>query len=447
MGASLLPWQRDALDLIHEYDPDTGLYVHPTVLILEPRQAGKTFETGALLEHRALTTRRGRCWYTAQTQSDAEQWFRDEHLPLLDGPVFAGRFKARLSQGSHQVTWPARQSIVRVFSPKRSALHGKQSDLVNLDELWAHEAAAGDELLQAIGPTQATRPGAQVIMQSAAGDEASTFLIEQLTAARRDHDNDVTDPTVALIEHGVPDDLDATDPDVAARYHPAVGHTIAPGYLHTERRRLGAAGFARAYGNVQVIPDVVGRVLPNEQWAAGELREHDARPPAGACALLYDVAHDRSDAAICAAWTHTDGRVVVALLEHHPYTGWVAGRLVELRNLLRARVVGYDAYGPGRDIARHVERAGVPLTDMATSDVIAAYESFLTRHQDRTIWHVPATPLDQALLVAGRRPIGDAFAWGRRTSSGSIAPLVAATNVAWLWESAPAPQLPSFRTR
>lgn len=429
-----------------EYDPDTGLYVHPTVLIVVPRQGGKTYETGVLLEHRAMTQKRARCWYTAQTQSDAEQWFRDEHLPLLDDqPAFRGRYRKRLSQGSHQVTWRHTSSIVRCFSPKRDALHGKQSDLVDVDELWAFDVAAGDSLLQAIGPTQATRPGAQVIMQSAAGDEHSTFLIEQLVAARRDFDNDVHDQ-VLLIEYGVPDGLDATDPDVAARYHPAVGHTIDAKYLRTERRRLGGEGFARAYGAHQVIPDVRGRALPFEQWTAGELRD-DVRPPVGACALLYDVAHDRSDAAICAAWTGDDGRVVVALLEHHPYTGWVEDRFVELRALLRPRACGYDTYGPGRDVAQHLTKRGVPLQGLDTNDVIAAYEGFLTHHQDRTLWHVPATPMDAALAVAGRRPIGDAFAWGRRASTGSIAPLVAATNAVWLWENVPAPTLPVFRTR
>ena len=159
-----MPWQRDTLDVLLEYDPDTGLYVHSTALVLVGRQAGKTFETGVLLEERAFTTPRARCWYTAQTQSDAEQWFRDEHLPLLEDQLaFRGRYKRRLSQGSHQVAWAHTAGIVRCFSPTRSALHGKQSDLVNIDELWAFSSAVGDELLQAIGPTQATRPGAQVV--------------------------------------------------------------------------------------------------------------------------------------------------------------------------------------------------------------------------------------------------------------------------------------------
>ena len=251
---------------------------------------------------------------------------------------------------------------------------------------------------------------------------------------------------VALIEYGVPDGLDATSPDVAARYHPAVGHTIAPDYLRTERRRLGPEGFARAYGAHQVIPSVSGRVFPLEQWRAGELLA-DARPPVGACALLYDVAHDRSDAAIAAAWTHTDGRTVFALLEHHPYVGWVESRFRELRTVLRPRACGYDAYGPGRDIAGRLERSGMHLESMDTSDVIEAYESFLSAHEAGTLWHLPATPFELALTVAGRRPIGDAYAWGRRTSSGSIAALVAATNVAWLWENAPAPARPVFRSR
>lgn len=445
LGVPFLPWQRQLFDLLLEYDPETGHYVHRHALVLVPRQAGKTFATGLLLQHRALTLPRARCWYTAQSQSEAEQWLRDEHAPMLARTsALDGQYRARFSAGSHAISW-SNGSIVRVFAPKRDSLHGKQSDLVDIDEAWAFDAATGDELLQAVGPTQATRPGAQLVLQSAAGDERSAFLIAQLLAARADHDSGRHD--VVLIEAGVPDGLDATDPAVVARYHPAVGHTIDPAHLRVERARLGPDGFARAYGAVQVIPEVTAGVLPLALWQAGLIVDDDVRPPVGACSLTYDVAIDRSDAAVAAAWTHTDGRTVVALLEHHPGVGWVESRVRQLRDQLRPHSVAHDARGPAGDVADRLARSGVTLVPMDTRAVLDAYERFLTAHDLGQLAHLPAPPLDAALLAAGRRPVGDRYLWARRTSSGSIAPLVAVTHAAWAHEHAPSRKVPVFRSR
>jgi hypothetical protein len=45
----------------------------------------------------------------------------------------------------------------------------------------------------------------------------------------------------------------------------------------------------------------------------------------------------------------------------------------------------------------------------------------------------PHQALDDAAAAATRRPLGDAWAWGRRQSTVSLSPLTAATAARWAW--------------
>lgn len=434
MGRRPLPWQRDALDLALEFDPRTGLYVHKTVLMHVPRRGGKSVSNSGILHHRAMTIPRGRAWYTAQTGADASEWFREEHIPILeDATLFSRRWRKRMPNGKEQVTWLHNQGTVRVFAPTPEAMHSKDSDVVVLDECWAHDALRGAQLLQGIGPTQATRPGAQIIMISASGDETSTFWIEQLTIAREAVADG--DPSYALIEYGVPDDQDATDPDIAARYHPAVGRTIDPAYLHTERRRLGAAGFARAYGCRQVMPSADRRRIDVDAWLkAGDV---DPVPLAAQAAVAFDVSPERR-CSLVAAVQLPDGRTKLDVIAAGAASADVVQRTVTAHRAGGA-AVGVDDYGPARDVADAVHQAQVPLYRLTSGEYAAACSRFVDRFNAGQIVHRGDPQLNAAVAAAVTRNIGDGgFGWSRRRSDDDISALVAATIADWTLDHAPA---------
>ena len=52
-----------------------------------------------------------------------------------------------------------------------------------------------------------------------------------------------------------------------------------------------------------------------------------------------------------------------------------------------------------------------------------------------TIRHIGQATLVDAIRGAKVRPLGDAWAWGRRVSSVDISPLVAVTNARWAYET------------
>ena len=69
LGHELMGWQRHVVDVAGEMVD--GLPVYSTVIVAAPRRAGKTLLTLAVLLGRAMTGRRRRAWYTAQSRADA----------------------------------------------------------------------------------------------------------------------------------------------------------------------------------------------------------------------------------------------------------------------------------------------------------------------------------------------------------------------------------------
>lgn len=431
-----MPWQRQVVDVGLERDPDTGLYVYGTVIVTVQRQSGKTTLVLSVATHRCLTLSRARVWYTCQTGKDAGDWFRNEARPIFDDSLFRGRYKTRMSQGSEGMTWHHNASSFRVFPPLRDGLHGKQSDLVFSDEAWAHDEVKGDELKQAIRPTMATRPGAQKWPLSTMGDATSLYLdsyielgLASVRADRREG--------VCFLDWGIPDDLDPTDVDRVADYHPAVGFTIPRQALWTafDDLRDKPGEFARAYGNRKTR--VGERVIPAAAWEACAVAAPAwQRPEPQQLALAFEVAVDGSDAAITAAWRYDPlGPVHVDVIDHRPGTSWLADRVVELRDTWRPRTIAHNAAGPAVDVADELRRRGVTLYPVATREYVAACVGFLRDVlTEGRLLHPGHPALDLAAESAGQRQLGEAWAWGPRASVGSISPLVGVTVARWAFD-------------
>jgi hypothetical protein len=429
MGRTPLPWQAATLDLAAEVD-GRGRLVHSVVVVLVPRRAGKTILVAGALTYRALTAPTAG-YYTAQTGADASAWFRDDYLPLLDR--FGGQFKPSLSNGKEAVRWRHNQARTAIFSPTRDALHGKFSDLVVIDEAWSLDAARGRELLQAIRPTMATRPGAQLWIVSAAGDPSSTFLAEQVDAARAAAA--AGDPTYALVEYGVPDELDATDPAVVAEWHPAVGHTIERSFLDAERHVLGAGEFARAYGCWQPEAEVGRREIDPEQWA--RLADPAPMPPRLGAAVGVDVGPGR-DAAAVAAVKLPDGRYQLELLGVWDTPGELPRLVDQLRGTRPRPLFGVDDAGPARNVADTID--GLDLSRLNGSQYAAACLQFADLVAAGRIVHRGQADLDAAIAALTTRPLIDGWVWSRRRATATIAAAVAATVAVWTLDHATRPK-------
>jgi hypothetical protein len=220
-------------------------------------------------------------------------------------------------------------------------------------------------------------------------------------------------------------------------YHPAYGLTIGDEAMRAALDMFGPDEFCRAYGNRWV--STLARVIPLDAWRrAGE--DPVEIPEPGGVVLAFDVAVDRSDAAIVAAWRDETGIAHVEVADHRPGAGWLADRLHELEERWRPAVIAYDAAGPALDVADVLTRAGHDLLGLKAKEYAAAcaglLEALCAENPTVRYRHHPA--LDSAASAAVRRTLGDAWAWGRRQSSGSLAALTAATVAVWAADHAPA---------
>jgi len=431
LGWPLMPWQRQVADVANEIGPD-GLFVYSAVAVTVPRQSGKTTLTGANAEHRSIYRARQRVWFTAQTREIARDWLLNEHVPGLELSPLRPFAKLRRAQGSEGFTYP-HGSMFRVFAPLPAALHSKQSDLVIIDEAWAHDLERGKQLDQAIVPTQATRPGAQVWKVSTAGDETSLWLWDTVKRGRAAVESGRRDG-VAYFEWSCPDGVDPCHPSSWERFHPAYGITIGVAQMHAALEELGPAGFARAYGNRW--PDAMGESapprIPPGPWAAAQVPPL-AEPPAGGTrvALGFDCDLDRAAGTIAVAWRDNLG-LRVEIADHRPGTGWMADRIAELVARWAPVGVGYDTTGPALDIADLAATAGAPIGPIRGTDWTAACAAWLAGVVDRRLRIGGHPALNSAAEVAPGRDSGDGgWRWHRRGVTRSIAPVVACTAAAW----------------
>ncbi len=438
LGWPPMPWQRQVADVALEIDPTTGEWAYPTVIVIVQRQAGKTSLIGSTSVHRSITgTDRG-VWYTAQRRQDA----RDNWMLLvkrLRRSPLAGLIKVRESNGSETVTFPT-GSEYRVFAPSEDALHGKATHLVTVDEGWAFDEVRGDELVQAIVPGFTTTPG-QLWIPSAAGTGKSTWLRGLVDTGRLFVEADRRD-TIAFFYWGIADDVDPADLGAVALAHPGYGYTLRPQGLIHAASTMKAGEFARAYGSRWT--GASERAIPALLWLSGA-DPAAPLPDRGTAALGFDVGLEAGDAAVMMAWRDAAGIAHVEVAEIGDGATWLPARLVDLAVTLDPAAVAFDRYGPAVAAGDAATRAGLELASTSTDDFVIACASFLAQLVAGTLKYTPHPALDAAVEAAAKRAIGDRWAWGRRSSTSTIAPLVAATLALWALDHVP--PTPPFAVR
>lgn len=128
------------------------------------------------------------------------------------------------------------------------------------------------------------------------------------------------------------------------------------------------------------------------------------------------------------------------VLDHRPGTGWLVERLVQLNNDVKPCVIVVDARSPAASLLPALEEAGLSVTAdpargtgaviVATgaSDMARACGAFYDAVSDtQNVRHIGQGVLDAAVEGAVQRPLGDAWAYSRKTSTTNISPLVSVT--------------------
>lgn len=438
-GLELDPWQAFVLE--HALgEREDGKWAAFEVGVVVSRQNGK----GGILEARELAglflLGERLVIHSAHQFDTSLEAFRRLLFLIEDTPELSRRVR-RVSRahGEEGVELTNGQRI-RFRTRTKGGGRGFTGDCLILDEAMILPEASHGALL----PTLSARPNPQVWYTGSAVDQ----LIHNdgvVLARIRERGVAGGDPSLAFFEWSVDRREDPSDPwspslvgvDVAAdesawvEANPALDIRISREHVERERLSMDPRTFAverLGVGDWPATDGSASSVIDVKRW---RLLADEGSTFAGDAFFAFDVMPDRSSASIAAAGFRDDGLLHVEVVDRRRGTGWLAARLGELVARHRPAGVWCDGAGPGASLVDAVERAGVVVDVAATPDYVKACGVFYDAVEQGRLRHLGTAELEGAVKGAGSRPLVDAWAWSRKSSTVDISPLVAGTLAVW----------------
>jgi hypothetical protein len=418
LGRPWTPYQQLIGEVAGEIaDPATGTYAYHTVVVLLPRQSGKTTVAYDSALGRGRLYRDYRARYTTHQGTITTARFNDWFLELERYPRISRELKLRRSQGTEGILRRDKGSYFQAFPPRDGALRSAALDLVIVDEAQEHDDTLGEAMRRTITPTFSTRPRRQLWIVFTAGTDASTYAMSYLAKAL------AGTPGFALFDYGCPDDIDPLDRSLWHTWHPGLAYGLTDYAALDMALEDGAPAFIREYGN-RWTRTAGGDVVDPADWAA--VQDPTAAATGPAC-IGFDVDPGRGSAAIVIADNTT-----VELVDQHDGTDWLISRLTELQTTHRHPIActRYGAAGPTVDALEH---AGAELLILSTGDAANAAAGIADAIETRSLKVRPSPALTESVEGAAKRDIADTggFVWARRDAAANPAPLIAASYARW----------------
>jgi hypothetical protein len=427
MSKPLLPAQQYVADVATEMNPPGSpfLFRRRLVIVSMPRQTGKTTLQRPVFVERCMSRARTGAFMCAQLGKYSSARWNDLVSDLEVSPLFSGWTNITRGKGSERCTFPNR-SFIAPFPPGPKALHSETPRIVSVDEGWAFTGVQGADLMRAIRPAQQTLWDRQLWVFSAAGTADSEWWDELCAVGRASIDDPLSD--VAFFEWAIADDADPYDED-AWQFHPGLDGLITIDTLREESKpeHNNHADWLRGFMNRSTrVHEKTVLDLPAWDHMATEQQQPDPRTVAHA----YDVAIDRSGAAIWSAWRDDTSRLNLHVWKVADGDEWLIAAAGGLHRQ-GAPVLAADNGGPARVITDRLTREGVPVEAMSGADAIVAWDAFKREAAAGRIIHDGSPALRTALEVAVERPSRDLNVLSRSMSLGPIHPLIAAVTAAW----------------
>ena len=438
-GLHLDPWEELVLERALGERAD-GKWAAFEVGTVVPRQNGK----GTILEARELAGLflfgERLLIHSAHEQATSSEHFR-RLLNLIEGvPEFDRRvLKAPKGKGAEAIELRGGQRIL--FKTRTGGGgRGLTGDFVALDEAMILPVATTSALV----PTMAAKSvngNPQLWYAGSAVDQTLTehgIVLARLRkralegaariayfewSAEGDNPDTVTDEVLA-------------DPTTWAQANPGLGIRISLEHIANEHGgALGPREFAVERLGIGDWPNpdpVEDEALSPKAWDA---LADPASQIVGPMRFAMDVRPDRSASAIGVAGDRADGIRHVEVVDHRPGTGWVVERLQELTAAHAAGPIVLDERGPAASLLTPLRNAGVEVETVGSRELAEATGRMHDAIQEANVRHLGTPELRAAVRGAGRRPLGDAWAWSRKSSTVDISPLVAVTLASWAVEN------------
>jgi hypothetical protein len=434
LGQPFMPWQHLVADIAGEVDPHTGQPIYREVVLLVPRQSGKTTMLLASMIYRAWGMfgtfgRPQRTLYAAQTGEDAlKKWL--EHIEIVDRTPFRQLYNLDKVNGRQSLNWHNGSSWAPTATTVKSG-HGVTLDQGVIDEAFAQIDSRTE---QSMRPAMITRRDAQLFVVSTAGDATSIFLNAKIEENRERLQNDPDAPSrIAYFEWSADPDEDPADEATWYKCMPALGRTIHVDDIRAEYEGMAVTnprGFSRAYLNITDTGASAETTFDQDDWRDTAVETYIDGPRA----FALDIDLDRAWSSIAWCGQDPDGYDLAEVIAHERGTHWVIGWLRDKfdRYPKYERKVYVVGNSPAAVMEDDLREAGIDVVILSRADYAGACAKYYDGIIQHTMRHLPygQVPLDvaQAGVVWSA---GDARVWSRAKSTTIICPLVACTVASW----------------
>ncbi len=226
------------------------------------RQQGKTIDLLAWMVETALRVPGAQVLYAAQTRLDARHRLLDTWWPVIARSALRGFVEPRRGSGSEALCF-RNGSIIGLVSGTQTSGHGDQCDLAVIDEAWSQRDGRTE---QAVRPAMLTRPAAQLVVASCAGNEDSAYFRAKVEDGRARVEMGVPG-TSCYFGYGAADDADPSDPLTWRACMPALGVTVSEETVRADSESMDLPEFRRAY--LCQWPDVANpgwKLFTEDDW-------------------------------------------------------------------------------------------------------------------------------------------------------------------------------------
>lgn len=411
-GLILDEWQITVLTAWLAEDA-LGFWAAPINGLSCPRQNGK----GAVLEARELygaVILGERILHTAHLLKTSKDHFK-RMLVYVDNNAELAKMVSKIirTNGEEAIEFK-NGGVIKFVARSKNSGRGFTADLLVCDE----SQDMSDDDYAALQPTLFSVKNPQTILT---GTPPIPSVDGTVWGRYRDIGLKAEATTVSWLEWSADKDDDFSDPKVWANANPALGYRGEISTIRNEYIAMDEETFCRERLGMWHAGGGAG-LFDMETWG---LLASDI-DPTDPVAFAIDVSPERDMASIGVAG-YLGEAIHVQIIDKRQGTGWVVQRMKELKEKWGPVAIVVDQGSPAASLIPDLTAARIRVTQTNATDMAQACGDFYDRVQNERILHANQPVLNEAVAVATKRPIRDAFAWNRKNPNADITPLVAVT--------------------
>lgn len=411
-GLVLDEWQGIALEALLGRRAD-GKWSCTTFGLSVSRQNGKTAILVARIFY-GLVVLEEKILFTAQNLNTAKQVFR-RILAMFEHDAEIAKKVRRISNTNGQEgLWLKNGGSLQFIARSKSAGRGFTVDLLICDE--AQDFSSEEQA--SISPTNsASDNGQTILMGTPPGPLSNGEVFDKLRSDALTGRN----PRVGWLEWSADPDASIDDVDEWLRANPAAGVRIDLETIMDERSSMLDDTFARERLGMWTGL-ATSSLFDPEHWQTLVSNVDPENP----VAFAVDVSPERDMASIGVAGYIGD-KVHIQAIEHRAGTDWVIPRLLALKEKWDPVAIIIDKGSPAGSLLQDARIHRLRVTETYAEQMKQACGSFYDLVVNGNLLHANQPDLNQSVMNAKKRAIGDAFGWSRKSNNGDITPLVACT--------------------